>query len=360
MINRKQLVVGCSLLAVSQVGLAASYQENFNGYLAGIEFSKPDLHKVLAEKLPIAWTSSVRVHAVSLDEPVIGIDEGIVSSPEHPLVGTDGKGTSGTPGVCEKNCALRFRYPGSESLDEDSWSELRFKLTDDLLGEKKGLRDIWVQYDQYIPESYHYRSVDPGNTSIFEGGHKDFVLFADQYSGYNPTLIFGSLIRTKDLGVSELEGTSYLNYTFSTREDDPETQRTRKYCCEGMSEEDRMIIPSVDKGYWQRRTYHVTMPTSASSNDGVVEFWIQHRVGEPDSFVEKLVDYTEGDFYGDEQNYLNGGYILGWTNNGYNEDVVYIVDNFVVSDSKAGIDLDAITESDRVFPPNPPILNPPQ
>lgn len=193
MIDFKQLAVGFAMLMATQVCLSASYQENFNGYVAGTEFSKVDLHKELAGQLPIAWTSSVRVHAVSLDEAVIGIEEGIVNSPEHPFVGGETKATSGTPGVCEKNCALRFRYPGSESLDADSWSELRFNLTNDLLGERKGLKDIWVQYDQYIPENYHYRSVDPGNTSIFEGGHKDFVLYADEYSGYNPTLIFAPL-----------------------------------------------------------------------------------------------------------------------------------------------------------------------
>jgi hypothetical protein len=360
MFSFNRLAFSFAVIVASPIGFAASYQEDFNGYIANTEFSKPELHKQLGEQLPVAWTSSVRVHAVSLDEPVSGIEEGRITSPSHPLVTGTEKGTSGIEGVCENNCAIRFRCPGNESLDADSWSELRFALTDDFLGSKKGLKEIWVQYDQYIPMDYHYRSVDLNNTSIFEGGHKEFVLFADQYSGYNPTLILGSLIRTDDLGNPELEGTSYLNYTFSTREDDPTTNRTRKYCCEGMQQTDRIVIPLVDKGYWQRRTIHVTMPASEAANDGVVQFWIEHRVGEPDSFVEKLVDYSDGDFYGGDQNYLNGGYVLGWTNNGYNEEVVYVVDNFIVADSRAGIDLNAITESDRIFPPKPPTLNPPE
>jgi hypothetical protein len=126
-----------------------------------------------------------------------------------------------------------------------------------------------------------------------------------------------------------------------------------------MSHEDKIILPAVDKGYWQRRTLHVVMPTSSTSQDGTVEFWIQRRVGESDSYVNKLVDFHQGDFYGYDQNYLNSGYLMGWSNNGYDHDVTYIIDNFIVSDSKSEIDLNAILESDRKFPPNPPKMNQP-
>jgi hypothetical protein len=362
MIDFKQLAVGSALLAVSQVCLSASYYEDFDGYVANTEFAKPELNRQLGEKLPVAWNDSVRVHVVSLDEPVPGIEDGPSRSPEHPFASKNSKGADGSSSLCVENCAVRFRYPGDKSLDADSWSELRFRLNKEFLGEKKGLTDIWVQYDQYVPEDYHYRSVNPDNRTIFEGGHKEFVLFADQYSGFNPTLIVGSLIKTSDIGHPELDSTSYLNYTFIfPKHGTAGEELERDYCCGGMKDEgDPIIMPAVDRGYWQRRTFHVTMPTSPTSFDGVVQFWVQHRVGEPDSFVTKVADDREGDFFGGDQNYLNSGYLLGWTNNGYNEEVVYLIDNFVVSDSKSGIDLNAITESDRVFPPNPPVLNAPQ
>lgn len=358
MIKFKQVALGSAFWAMSQACVSASYHENFNGYVTGVEFAKSDFHRELGERLPIAWFSSVYVQAVSLDEPINGIDEGAIKSPINPLVSEAGKGASGVPSVCETNCAIRFWYSGYDSLNEDGWSELRFRLNNEMLGEKKGLEDIWVQYDQYIPMSYHYRSVSPNARNPFQGGHKEFVLYADEYSDANPTLVFGSLLSTENVGQPGLEDISYLDYTFSTGGGD--VSASRDYCCESINGEDVLIDPSVDKGFWQRRTIHVKMPTSETSNDGVVEFWVKHRVGEPDAFVKKLYSYSKGDFYGYDQNYLNKGYILGWTNNGYNHDVVYLVDNFIIADSINGIDQDAILEKDRTFPPSPPTLNAPK
>jgi len=94
----------------------------------------------------------------------------------------------------------------------------------------------------------------------------------------------------------------------------------------------------VDSGHWQRRTYHYKMPTSEMSNDGVVEVWLQKNVEmETPLAIEKLVDIHNGNFYGGDSNYINRGYILGYVNEGYDEQTSYYVDNFALGPTAVSI-----------------------
>lgn len=328
-----------------------SFDENFDNYESFSTFHESTFNQSVNSSDAVIWESGVRVKIVPLDGSVEWIEEPINGSVKNPAIGGASQPDEGT---CS-DCALRFRYTGSTSLSEDAWAEQRFKLNPTYLGGKKGLKEIWLQYDQYIPNNFHYRDTNPESSNWFGGGEKVLSLFADDYSDTNPTFIIGRLMRRADKDDPTRADSAYPDFNFSFQDPYDETKRRRFGIRGNLDPEVRLIVPNVDKGYWQRRTLHIKMPTDAESNDGIIEFWINRRVGEPDSVVEKIFDFQNGNFYGGDQNYINKGYLLGWSNSGFNEDTVFLIDNVLITDNPDDIDKDAFTQSAvQNYPPNPP------
>ncbi|WP_372997849.1 hypothetical protein [Marinobacter sp.] len=336
--------------------VAFDYHDNFEGYEGHTGFSD-GYNKVLTSKNSVNFSPGVETTVLSLSGSIPGIGEIVPSSPKNSKVDSAVPSDLRTGGCID--CVISFEYEGTDDLSEDAWSEQRFALNPEALPSgADGLQNIWIQYDKYIPRNYHYRDADSaGATNWFGGGHKVLALYADTYSGLNPTLIIGRLFKRQDsTGPLPLDGTSFPTMNFSTK--DPATGQRRWFKDMGFSMGEKIIIdPEVDKGHWQRRTFHIQMPTSETSNDGVVEFWIQRRAETGSSITEKLIDVKNGNFYGGNQNYINSGYLLGWSNTGYNQDVTYLVDNLIVSDDVDSIDLSAIeVAGDSDFRPNAPTL----
>ena len=88
---------------------------------------------------------------------------------------------------------------------------------------------------------------------------------------------------------------------------------------------------------------HFKFPTSETSNDGVIEFWIRRS----DGSIMKLFEKTNGSFFGYLQNYFNAGYINGFYNAGFPSETFLAVDNVIIADSVEAIDKTAITKSVR-------------
>ena len=110
-----------------------------------------------------------------------------------------------------------------------------------------------------------------------------------------------------------------------------------------------VIEQSIDNGKWQRRTIHVKLPTTQSSNDGIIEVWIRHG----NNVVEKHVEILNGDFRDVDEPWIRHGYLLGWSNNGFAEPTSFLITNFILAESALHIDRDAIV---YVAPPNPPTV----
>ena len=230
------------------------------------------------------------------------------------------------------NQSLEFAYqatPLVEGNSPASWAEQRFEL-------KQNMTELWIQHDLYIPANHALRHVFDGS-NYYAGGWKQMTVWADQYSTLGkPILIYGALRQGRDAdGPVAQDDKAYLDGTITTR--NPETN-VRRYFQVPRVTAPPIIDPAVDSGHWQRRTYHYKMPTSELSNDGVVEVWLQKNVEmETPLAIEKLVDIHNGNFYGGDSNYINRGYILGYVNEGYDEQTSYYVDNFALGPTAVSI-----------------------
>ncbi|APR76855.1 Hypothetical protein A7982_02202 [Minicystis rosea] len=210
--------------------------------------------------------------------------------------------------------ALEFDYGSGD----ESWSEVRFDIG-------QNLTEVWIGYDIFIPSNYFHRDTNPTSGNEWGGGEKEFVLYADDYSEANPTLILGRNFKRHD-GNWVNDGSSWMNSSF--RYIDPDgVQQWYQMWPDGTPV---LIDTKTDLGTWQKRILHVKMPTGPSSNDGVVEYWTVPASGP----VRKCIDRHDGSFYGANdgasQNYVNKGYVLGYANSGFAEDTVFQVDNFEV------------------------------
>lgn len=339
--------IALSVLTASSSIHAFEYFEDFERYKLGIHTSS-EYNVNISSKNPVIFSSGFSSRLVSLDDRIQEIDEVVPNPPKNPKIVKAAPSGSRT-GDCI-NCAMRFVNKGSLDLSKDSWSEQRFSLNADALQRgEKGLTNLWLQYDQYIPKNYHHR----GTTS--RGGRKVLAIFSDGYSiskgiAY-PTFIIGGSPRP-----SHVKDASYIDYNFQTQKPG-EKAGDRRYTLERPGQVNKMLInPNIDLGHWQRRTLHLRMPTAEGANDGVIEFWVQ-RLAETENpmAAEKLLENNNGNFYGGSRNYVNKGYLLGYSNAGYNYDVSFLFDNLILSDDVYSIDGSAIgIDKDENYPPNVP------
>lgn len=323
-------IISFVALFSSSDACAFEYFDDFERYQ--IDFDAPsEYNKKAAENNSVVFSNGFSKRFISLNDPVHAIDEEIPNSPKNSKI-VQANPSKLRKGNC-KNCVMKFVNKGSLDLSKDSWSEQRFSLNSNALPKgKKGLTNFWLQYDQYIPENYHHRGTMSG------GGRKVLSIFSDGYSVTN-----GIAYPTFVIGARPISTVSHIDYAFQTHKPGA-SKGARRFTLGALGEIKKMIVnPSIDLGHWQRRTLHLRMPTSEGSNDGVIEFWVQ-RLAETNTPMapEKLLEKKNGNFYGGARNYLNKGYLLGYSDAGYNHDVTFLLDNLIITDKINSIDSSAI------------------
>lgn len=273
----------------------------------------------------VTWSDEAYTTVVDLSSSGVRATSGLSAATvvTNPLI--NATKDASRVGTCT-NCALQFFFRAGT----DAWSEQRFGIhASSAAG--PGLTELWMQYDIFIPSNYYHRDVNPGGSNWFGGGEKLAAFYADNYSGSNPTLILGLNMFRKTSDPSYVnDGSSYQNGSFSVMRNGVRDW----FQMEPVDTSKPVIKMGVDPGKWQRRTFHIVMPRSATSNDGVVELWVQTAGGA----VRKILDVHNGWFYGGSQNYINGGYLLGWSNSGFNEDTYYLIDNVIMASSSRYLD----------------------
>lgn len=338
---------------------AFEYFDDFERYEIGSENSK-EYNNTVASNSPVVFGSGFSKKLVSINNSVNTFDGVIPDSPRNPKVEIADPSKLRT-GDCI-NCVMQFSYSGSPDLQEDAWSEQRFSINPQALPVgKKGLTEIWLQYDQYIPENFHHRDPNPDYKSGFTQGRKVLALFGDGYSKPYPTYVIGANYRRNAYtGLDVVPDASHASQTFFWTNAEGVRRNYQGLGVYDVFPGDRniprlVIDPRIEKGHWQRKTLHLKLPTSASSNDGIIEFWVQRLVDTASPITAKIIDVSSGDFYDPIRPYINGGYLLGYTNDGYNEDVTYLIDNFILSNDIKSIDSSAIDDSIyQSYPPNAP------
>ncbi|WP_108867227.1 heparin lyase I family protein [Aquimarina aquimarini] len=271
---------------------------------------------------------------------------------------------------------LKYTY-GPNTINEDSWQEQRFHLGGDY-------GDFWVKYDLYIPQNFHHRcpvklkieSSDPdvrvgdtiikvkndtGSYSIPNQENWGVVkhiaqdtIMVDQLPDYL-TFLDGNEFKNKRNGtiskVAKRLGYGNNNKFFLVWQGDYGSDKSGNsisfenwYKNRGNSclsyypakdhgawraghtiSENYMIDKKHDLGKWMEVIFHIKV-ASSSNDDGIIQVW---KNGQQYLNVTDLPNYSEMGF-----NYFQYGYLLGWSNSGFDEETILYIDNVVFSTGK--------------------------
>ncbi len=338
MFRKNIILLFCSLLAsVTIANAGVVYKENFSGFYAnGAKAKMTDANNKALNTRSVHWWRDVGTRLVELSTIAKFDTTGGLQS--VPLIKNSAISSSDIPAGRKGNIvngALMFKYPATtDPAKPDSWAEERFTIIKSALGGRKGLKEVWIQYDEFIPTNYYNR---------IEHGHwtsKIFFLYANDDSSRRadePRIMLTNIN-------GSTPGDAYLRGDFKYRD----LAGKDYWSSTGANSSIPTIKRSVDLGKWQRRTFHIKLPTTKTSNNGVLEFWVRHG----DGSVTKNASILNGHWWDKDQRYFSQGYLLGWSNPGYSKDTDFLITNFILSESVKDIDKDAII---YVSPPKPPL-----
>ncbi|WLQ12968.1 hypothetical protein O5O45_24885 [Hahella aquimaris] len=194
------------------------------------------------------------------------------------------------------NYSMKFEYKSTPDA-VDSSSEQRFEIP-------AGTSELTIQYDLFIPENFYHRTQDHvADANKRQDNNKFLVLWSGIYSSYesNNSAAFEyhpSLLQ---------EGASKLDYHLGPgKYDDNHKWPTTDH-----------IIDLSDAGQWVNYKVHVKFSEEGKSN-GEITWW---KNGSVYYAVSGLNNYSG---FG---NYIDKGYLLGWSNSGFSEETVFYLDN---------------------------------
>jgi len=321
------------------------YKENFDGLYVKQGLSKAS--NATYNNRGLIWTDGVRTSTRDINElnANFGINVPVVTN-----TAIDSSISVGRTGDIN-NGVLRFRYPPGIN----SFAEQRFTLAKSALDGRPGLTEFWIQYDIYIPSDFTERDVPKA------WGTKVMALWPNKYEG-NLRLIIGQTAVYAPGGKFTGDGSAYQ--VGDWRWHDPVQG---KFIYDGVRDpaaknqnpvpQFRIINTDKDRGKWTRRTFHIRLPNTAESKNGVLQMWVRHG----DGSISKILDLRDVAAYGPNgENFIRNGYLLGWSNPGFTDSVKvfdsslgkeveagkstnFFMDNFILSERFEDVDGNAVT-----------------
>jgi hypothetical protein len=192
-----------------------------------------------------------------------------------------------------------------------STAEQRFAFAD-------GTPELWVEYDFFLPQNFHHRLKSKKSVN-----NKFLALWEENYSGLasdgeTPTtqviIEFRPMNDSKNRTGKPGDSYMYVNGNFRN------SGRNRRF---GSA---LNAFTDAERGRWNRIRVHVRLATDDNTNDGLVEVHINDR---------KLISETQLPLPSKRSgHYIRHGYLLGWSNSGYDNDTHFKIDNvrFYASD----------------------------
>lgn len=224
------------------------------------------------------------------------------------------------PGDPSTGGALVFEYlaSGAGSEDDVHWHEKRFRFPLEV-------RQLEMSYDLYVPENYEAPSQN----------HKSFVLWSGEYGKVKANISVSSENwgRSNGASPSVYIGEDGNNYGHVMNDSDP-------------------IMLVNHAGRWQR--VHVYLELANSPGDyGRFEIYKNgefltgtHHPDIRDVAYADSPPVQEQIQYADRGNFIDQGYLLGWTNGAFSEKTTFCIDNFSAKASSV--------ISETTTAPNPP------
>lgn len=190
--------------------------------------------------------------------------------------------------------ALRFEFEGG-ATGEDAWAEQRLSFPDQT--------ELWVAYDLFVPDNYHHRTESGASNNKF------LAIYRAPYT--DPGFHLNWSVNPDGNGGSNLALHRYRNGIEQSSR--PPTDDL------GVG-----VITAEDRGQWIHIEAFIRVPSSADSEDGVMRMWKDGTL---------VTDETALNNYGgDDENYFNELYLLGWSNSGFDEDTIVYIDNLTLSE----------------------------
>lgn len=211
------------------------------------------------------------------------------------------------------NCALAFGYPAT-AIGRDSHQEHRFSF-----GERR--REVWIEYDWFVPANFWMRNDRPANNKFFR------IFTADG----NPPSLAITTEYAANVIVGREEGTAYMRRALIDAESWawwPQGERPPR------SDHRRFIGPDstylIQPGTWAK----VRMQFRTSSAPRVADGWIYRDVDGvviQDNAWAIVNKRSMTDRLGFDMMYL-----MGWSNNGFDEPTAFYIDNLTVHFTNPG------------------------
>lgn len=188
------------------------------------------------------------------------------------------------------NRSLRFRFSGGGS-GQDAFAEQRVRLPQ--------RNEYWFRYRLYIPSNYTHRSDGDSN-------NKFLAVYRAPYE--TPGFQVNFSMHPTSGGGSNLAAHYY---------DDGRERASRSISSS--------FITSADNGKWMEIVVQVKVPTSASSDDGIMRIW------KNGSLAGSITDLSS--WGGTGENYITEAYLLGWSNSGFSQETLLFIDDIVIADA---------------------------
>jgi uncharacterized protein YjdB len=219
--------------------------------------------------------------------------------------------------------SLKFLYTGASRCD-DGWSEQRFVLGEDL-------KEVWIEYYLYLPNGqdglgakfYHRETTKKNadgtcsNTVDVSNNNKFLRLWDVDYNNFDVKA--GFEYRRSTGGV---DGDSYLYGMYGS-----DTRPIGDWGVQGGTW--NSAITDATRGRWVQIRVRARLADSKTAANGVLQLWADGVL---------RVDMRNLDMAAEAgaNNFFRNGYLMGWSNSGFNQNTAVYVDDFKIFRASPG------------------------
>jgi hypothetical protein len=213
--------------------------------------------------------------------------------------------------VAVVNQTARFEFKGNPNPSAHSFAELRFDLG-------RLYPEIWVQFRLFVPANYKHRY--PNSSA---SNKKLFRLWPQ---GYNDVEKVGFQMWRRGDDLSSVQGDWNTGSGIGPKGD---------YAA--------AFITEMDKGKWMTIRIHAKAPTS-STQHGTLRLWKNGTL---------IINNSNSvnNFKSGESHAFRYGYLLGWSNSGFDVDTYLNIDDVLFATTSSGLDSGSGSPS---LPPSTP------